>query len=189
MNPAKAETKDLEAAQIDAAVAGDVHAFGALYDRHLERVYRNVYYRVGNRPDAEDISQQVFLQAWQAIGRYKRTGAPFLAWLMTIAHNQTIAFHRRARDTYSLEIDVQDHGREGNPEAEALAGFDRAAVREAILRLKPEQQLVIIMRFIEHLSYADVAASIQKTEGNVRTIQYRALLELRRLLSAHMRSQ
>lgn len=185
MNPAGAEER--EAVHVDAAVRGDVNAFAALYDRHLERVYRHVYYRVGRPQDAEDITQQVFLQAWRAIGYYKRTGAPFISWLLTIAHNQIITFYRRARNTSSLEADFPDYGAGANPEAEVLAQFDRVSVRKAILRLKPEQQIVIIMRFLEHLSYSDIATSLQKTEGNIRTIQYRALLELRRLLGPQMR--
>lgn len=187
MNPAGAE--EPEAALVDAAVAGDVDAFAALYDRHLERVYRHIYYRTGNVADAEDSTQQVFLQAWRAIGRYKRTGAPFIAWLLIIAHNQVIASHRRARGAYSLVMELPSHGWGSNPEAEVLAQFDQLAVRQAILGLKPEQRTVIMMRFMEHLSYTDIAASLRKTEGNIRTIQYRALLELRRLLTPHMRSQ
>jgi hypothetical protein len=87
-----------EPALVDAAIAGDGTAFAALYDLHLDRVYRHVYYRVGNRADAEDLTQQVFLQAWRAIGRYRRTAAPFIAWLLTIAHNAIVSHYRKARE-------------------------------------------------------------------------------------------
>ena len=178
-SPAVAE-EDL----VDGAVAGDEAAFAALYDRHVDRVYRHVYYRVGNRADAEDITQQVFLQAWRAIGRYRRGGAPFLAWLLTIAHNSVISFYRRAKPARYLDLDVPATAPWSDPETAAFAEHDRQMVRRAITKLKPDQQHVITMRFLEHFDYATVAAVLGKGEGNIRVIQHRALQELRRLLAA-----
>jgi RNA polymerase sigma-70 factor (ECF subfamily) len=172
-----------EGALIAAASAGDVQAFATLYDLHVERVFRHVFYRVGNRADAEDLTQQVFLKAWQAIGRYRQTSSPFIAWLFTIAHNLVVSAHRRARDTAPLDEDVATWQRWADPEAETLAEYDRQTVRDAIMRLKPDQQQVIMLRFVEHLDYPAVAAALGKTEGNVRVIQHRALAELRRLLA------
>jgi RNA polymerase sigma-70 factor (ECF subfamily) len=176
---------DPDAALIEAAVGGDASAFAALYDRHLDRIYRHVYYRVGDRGDAEDLTQQVFLNAWRAIGRYRCTGAPFVAWLFTIAHNAVAGFYRRAKATSDLDLELEPPAtaRWTDPEAEVLAAYDRAAVRRAILRLKPEQQQVVIMRFVEGLPYAEIAAALGKGEGNVRVVQHRALHELRRLLA------
>ncbi|MDP2663068.1 MAG: sigma-70 family RNA polymerase sigma factor [Dehalococcoidia bacterium] len=145
------------------------------------------YYRVGNRPDAEDLAQQVFLNAWHAIGCYQRAGASFVAWLLTIAHNQVVTFHRRAKDVSYLEIEPVTEARWADPEGEALATHDRLAVRRGILRLKPDQQQVITMRFLEDLPYADIAAALGKTEGNIRVIQYRAIAELRRLLNSEVK--
>lgn len=173
---------------IDAACAGSTQAFAELYDRYLDRVYRHVYYRVGNRADAEDLTQQVFLQAWNAIGRFKKTGAPFVAWLMTIAHNLVVSMYRRAKDVQSLELEPETLARWASPEAETLAEFDRESVREAILRLKADQQQVVIMRFVEDIDYPAIAAAIGKSEGNVRVIQHRALQELRRLLAHKINS-
>src|SRR5436305_2441957 len=96
---------DDERAQIELAIAGDEHAFAALYDRHLDRVFRHIYYRVGNRADAEDLTQQVFLKAWQAVGRYRQTGAPFIAWLLTIAHNLVVSFYRKGKEVPLLDLD------------------------------------------------------------------------------------
>jgi RNA polymerase sigma-70 factor (ECF subfamily) len=174
---------DAEARLIDAAIAGDAEAFAALYDRYLERVYRHMYYRIGHRGNAEDLTQQLFLQAWRAIGRYRRTGAPFVAWLFTIGHNLALNFYRGHRETAPLDLDVEARARWSDPEAEALARYDRAAVRRAILRLRPDQQQVVLMRFVEDLDYPAVAAALGKTEGNVRVIQHRALGELRRMLA------
>jgi RNA polymerase sigma-70 factor (ECF subfamily) len=169
---------------VDAAISGDLQAFVALYDRYSERVYRYVYYYVGNQADAEDVTQEVFLRAWKGIGRYRRTGAKFVSWLLTIAHNTRLDAFRPGRETRELDdIDCPAPTRWSDPEAEALAESDRLAVRRGILRLKPDQQRVITMHFLEHLEYAEIAAALGKSEGNVRVIQLRALVSLRRLLA------
>ena len=179
---------DGEQALIDAAIAGDVQAFAALYDQHLGRVYRHVYYLVGRRADAEDLTQQAFLQAWRAIGRYRRTGAPFIAWLLTIADNLAASFYRRARETRSLDFDPATGDHWADPEAELLTRYDRFAVRRAILRLKPERGEAVMLRFVEGFEYSEIAAAIGKSEGNVRVILHRALADLRRLLEWEVRA-
>src|SRR3989442_9363808 len=156
--------------------------FAVLYDRHLDRVYRHLYYWVGNRADAEDLTQQVFLQAWRAIGRYKRTGASFAAWLLVIAHNAARQFHRDRKVTESLEIEPVAPTRGNDPEAEVLTRHDRIAVREAILRLRDDQRRVVMMRVLEHLHPPPVAAALGQNEGNVRVIPHPPPHELRRLL-------
>ncbi|MCL4369726.1 MAG: sigma-70 family RNA polymerase sigma factor [Chloroflexi bacterium] len=168
---------------INAAIDGDADAFAALYDQHLERVYRYVYHWVGNQGDAEDLTQQVFLRAWESVGRYRYTGASFIAWLLTIAHNLVMSFFRKAKEICLPDQPPVDGQYWADPEDETLAKYDRQAVRRAILRLKPEQQQVIVMRFVEDLCYTDIAAIIGKSQGTVRVIQYRALAELRRLLA------
>ena len=175
---------DDEGPLIDAAVQGDTAAFAALYDRHLARVYRHCYYRTSNRADAEDLAQQTFLQAWRAMPRYRRGGAPFLAWLLTISGNLAASHHRKGS---SHELPLPDslpprHDRAVDPEATALERLDYAAVRRAILELKPERQRVILLRFIEGFAVDEVAAALGKSANNIRVIQHRALDELRRKL-------
>jgi RNA polymerase sigma-70 factor (ECF subfamily) len=176
---------EAEAALVDAARAGDERAFTCLYDRYLDRVYNHLYYRTGNRDDAEDLTQQVFLQAWRALGRYRRTETPFIGWLLTIAHHTFISFYRRSKRHPHIdpeELEPIASGAWSDPETAALAQGDRMALREAILKLRPDQQQVITMRFIDQFDYAAIAAALQKHEGTVRVITHRALLELRRLL-------
>jgi RNA polymerase sigma-70 factor (ECF subfamily) len=186
--PLPSASTDDEIALVEAAIRGDSRAFAALYDRHADRVYRHVYYRVANQPDAEDLTQQVFLQAWRAIDRYQRTGAPFVAWLLTIAYHVVVSHSRRAKPTASLDLEPAATDRWADPEGETMSRFERHAVRAAILRLKPDQQQVIIMRFVEHFDHADVAAALGKSEGYVRVIQHRALSELRRMLAHEVKS-
>jgi RNA polymerase sigma-70 factor (ECF subfamily) len=164
------------------AVAGDEAAFTKLYDRYFDRVYRYVYYRLGRAPDAEDVTQRVFLQAWRALGRYRQNGNSMLAWLLTIAHNESVNSQRRAKSAHYLEFDLPETRPEADPEHMAEVRFEQARVRRAVMKLKPDQQQVITMRFLENLDTRDVAAALGKSEVNVRVIQHRALERLRKLL-------
>jgi len=169
---------------VDAAVQGDVEAFAALYDRYVDRVYRHCYYRTGHRSDAEDLTQETFLRAWRAIGRYRRTEAPFIAWLLTISDRLATSRYRKLRRLLTADVEaVPLHQRpHEDPEGTAITWLVCDEVRRAILQLRPERQQVIILRFIDGLSVAEVAAALGKSEANVSVIQHRALADLRRLL-------
>lgn len=170
-----------EAVLVDQAIEGDGDAFAALYTRHVDRIYRHCYYYMGNRTDAEDLAQQTFLQAWQAIGRYRRGKAPFQAWLLTIAGNLSISRLRLAREI-PQRGGVRDEATEDDPQ-DIVATLDSCdVVRRAVLELKPDRQQVIILRFIEGLSISEVAAALGKSENNVSVTQHRALGDLRRRL-------
>src|SRR5919198_1370392 len=92
-------------ALVGRAVAGDRAAFADLYERFLTQVYPYVYYRPDNRADAEDVTEQVFLQAWSAIDRFRWQGKPFVAWLFTLAHNLLIGGHRRKQLAHAVSLD------------------------------------------------------------------------------------
>jgi len=171
-----------EAVLVQRAIGHDAGAFGRLYDMHVDRVYRHIYYRVGNEADAEDLTQQVFLKAWQAIGRYKKTASPFIAWLMTISHNLVIDFYRTKKDKAYLEAEVLADGSASSPEQSAEAGFEQQRLRKAILQLGSDEQQVVIMRFIEGFEFGEIASLMKKKEGNVRVILHRALVKLRNML-------
>ena len=167
---------------VDAAVQGDPSAFAALYDRHLDRVYRHCYYCTGNRADAEDLTQQTFLQAWRAIRRYRRGTTPFIAWLLTISHH-VAADHFRTRHAVAAAHATPPMTEERtDPEAALTQRLVQDEVRCALLHLNPQHQQVILLRFIEEFSVAETAAALGKTENNIRVIQHRALAHLRRLL-------
>lgn len=174
-------TREDEAAMVAKAAAGDAAAFAALYDQHVRRVYRQCYYRAGNRADAEDLTQQTFLQAWQALPRYRRTGAPFLAWLLTISHNLTVSGQRKRRELTDPDLEVPANTT-SDPEIVALDHLDHDAVRQAILRLKLDRQQVILLRFIEGYEVEEIAAAMGKSANYVRVLQHRALADLRRML-------
>jgi RNA polymerase sigma-70 factor (ECF subfamily) len=171
-----------EAALVAQAISGDEKAFTELYDCYYDRVYRHVWYRVGSSQDAEDLAQQVFLQAWRALGRYRQTGTPFIAWLLTIAHNTVVSFYRRRRNARSLDEESWDWPSDEQLEMDAEVRLEHERVRQLIGRLKPEYQQVLTMRFLEDLAYKDIASALGKTEANIRVMQHRALNEVRKLL-------
>ena len=165
---------------VQQAVLGDKAAFGALYDRHVTRVYRHIYYMVGNAAEAEDLTAQAFLQAWEAIGRYQMRGAPFVSWLLRIAHNLGVSYLRSRKESTQLPETLVDHGSEGNPERATQLRLEGERVRDAIMTLREEQRKVIILRFVEDLEYREVAEILGKSVAAVRVIQHRALNALRK---------
>lgn len=169
---------------VQKAKAGDAEAFGRLYDMHVDRVYRHIYYRVSSVADTEDLTQQVFLKAWQAMTRYKKTASPFIAWLMTISHNLVVDFYRAKKNRIPLNDGVVAEDPKSSPEVMAQARFDQEKLRMAISQLHGDQQRVVLMRFIEGFSFAETADSIGKSEGATRVILHRALKKLRHILQA-----
>ncbi len=175
--------QESEDSLIARAIAHDRAAFAALYDRYVDRVYRHVRYRLSDRTEAEDVTQEVFARAWKAIPRYRRTGAPFLAWLTTIAHNLIVDSYRTHSKTISLEkAGIPEQVDEVDLEAVVDSTLNQERVRNAIVKLKRDRRRVILMRFIDGLNYREIAAAMNKSEGAVRVIQYRALRELKDIL-------
>jgi len=180
-NRFEGQTSD-EAMLVQRAIGHDAEAFGRLYDMNVDRVYRHIYYRVGNEQDAEDLTQQVFLKAWQAIDRYKKTASPFVAWLMTISHNLVVDFYRTKKDKAYLEAEILADDSASSPEGAAEASFEQQRLRRAILQLGGDEQQVVMLRLIEDFEFAEIASLLKKKEGNVRVILHRALVKLRDIL-------
>jgi RNA polymerase sigma-70 factor (ECF subfamily) len=164
-------------------VSRDPNAFGELYDRFVDRVYRYLYFRTANHPEAEDLTEQVFLKAWEAIGRYRWQGRPFLAWLYRLAHNAHIDHVRSQRPTTSLNNEARPVELPSPAAAVELARtLDADVLARALNALTPDQQQVIVMKFIEGLDNEQIAQSMDKREGAIRALQMRALMSLRRVL-------
>jgi RNA polymerase sigma-70 factor, ECF subfamily len=164
-------------------VSRDPNAFGELYDRFVERVYRYLYFRAGSHPEAEDLTEQVFLKAWEAIGRYRWQGRPFLAWLYRLARNTHIDHVRTHKPTTSLNNDERPVELASSAAAVELARtLDADLLAHALNQLTPDQQQVIVMKFMEGLDNEQIAQSMDKREGAIRALQMRALMSLRRVL-------
>jgi RNA polymerase sigma-70 factor (ECF subfamily) len=164
------------------AIARDSEAFAELYDRHVVRVYRHIYYIINDTKEAEDLTAQTFLQAWEAIGRFQPRGAPFVSWLLRIAHNLAVSHLRARKGDAQLHESLVDDRLPRNPEAAAERQADQERVREAVLRLGDDQRQVIILRFVEELDYKEVAEILGKSVAAVRVIQHRALCALRKMM-------
>lgn len=164
---------------VQRAQAGDREAFGDLYERHLDAVYRYVFYRVSDSREAEDLTETVFLKAWTALPRYRPTEFPFTAWLYRIAHNLLVDRLRSHKAQAPLDDSISDDA----PSLEAhLAQRElHTALRQAWARLDAAQQQVLALRFLSNLSHAETAQVIGCSEGAARVLQHRALAALRRL--------
>jgi RNA polymerase sigma-70 factor, ECF subfamily len=168
------------------AQGGDSDAFGELYDRYVDVVYRYIYYRVSNAPLAEDLTSETFIRALRRISSYTWQGRDFGAWLVTIARN-LIADHFKS-GRYRLELATSDlveagaDKSEDGPENEVLTAITNEALLEAVKALGAEQQECISLRFLQGMSVAETAAIMGKNEGAIKALQYRAVKSLSRLL-------
>ena len=167
---------------VDRASEGDTEAFGRIYDIYADRIYRHIYYRTGNIEDARDLTQEVFIKAWHALPKYKRTKTPFLGWLFTISHNRVIDYYRTKKDYSYLKDETVMEDSDRSPEKLAEGQFTQQEIRRAILQLPESQQQVVLMSFIEGFEYDEIAAALRKSEGNIRVIMHRALRKLREIL-------
>jgi RNA polymerase sigma-70 factor (ECF subfamily) len=163
---------------------GDREAFGDLYERYLDDVYRYVYYRVSDHQYAEDLTERVFLKAWQNMSGYQVGKAPFQAWIYRIAHNTVIDHYRTRKETLTLKENVGVPDGNVNVEAQLLFKEQSQRLAQAITRLSPAHQHVLVLRFIKGFSTKEVAQIVDRSEGAVRVLQHRALKAMRAFLTA-----
>jgi len=173
-----------EPALVDQAIQGDSRAFGELYQRTLDAIYRYVYYRVGDVNDAEDLIEQTYLKAWLALPGYKACGHPFVCWLYRIAQNLIMDYHRRKKTdaavTNDLKVDYESI--QPNLLKQVIEAEEAGRLARAIGQLTEEQQQVILLRFVERLSYMEISRILDKSEGACRMLQNRALIALNQIL-------
>ena len=174
---------DGEEKLIKSAVKGNSSAFGDLYDHYQPMIYRFIVVKVSRREEAEDITHQVFMSAWQNIGGYQHRGYPFSSWLYQIARNQVIDYYRGKKGDVSIDaIDPEQFAATASADFAIPLQLEMERVRKAMKQLKPDYEDIIILRFIEDLSLKETAAALGKTEGAVKLMQHRAMNELKKLL-------
>jgi len=177
--------REEDAALARRAGSGEAEAFGVLYDRYVDAVYRYVFYRVRNEAEAEDVTSDVFMRALRAIPKYEPRQA-FLAWLYRIARNAVIDRSRRqaSRQQVSFE-DALAHPNADqvvNPDSGLLAGSDASVVRVAMQQLTPLQQEILVLRYVEGYDTKTISKLVGKRDGTIRGIEFRALSALRALI-------
>ncbi len=178
-------SKEEDYSLVAKAMAGDYDAFGQLYSQYLDRIYRYTFFRVGDQCDAEDLTEQVFLKAWEALPGYRQYGIKFSSWLYRIAHNMVIDHHRRKKNAKPVAFEEgQGWDKKLSYDLEQVIQADEAAaLAEAIAKLPEEYQQVVLLRFVEGLKHSEVAQILNKSEGACRAIQYQALSSLNQLLA------
>jgi len=159
----------------------DPQAFGELYQRYVDRIYNYVYHRTGDHHEAEDLTARVFFQALTNIRRYANRGAPFSAWLFRIAHNLVANWHRdqSRRPVTALDQVVSFSPPKTAPDHLAEERERQSAVAEAISRLPEDRQLLLILKFGEGLSNAEIGRIMGRSEGAIKSLYHRTLLALR----------
>ena len=159
----------------------DQVAFTQLYEAHFDRIYRYVVLKIGDRTEAEDMTQQVFLNALQSIHSFKWRGFPFSAWLYRIAHNQVVDYLRKKKKQ-AIPLDESLVRSDSNPQLMAEHSVDVEQLISATQRLTRAQREVISLRFTGELPIAEVARIMGKSQGAVKALQHSAIVALRKTL-------
>lgn len=169
---------------------GDCEAFGQIYDVFIDAIYRYMYYRVKDE-EVEDLVEVVFLKAWENIGKYKKGKHSFSSWLFRIAHNLVVDFYRSKEvrgETVpldeALEETLQSYRREHKPVALAEMRFNNDILMKALGTLKKAHYDFIVLKFINQLSNEEISQIMEKSESALRVLQFRALKDLKTVLTA-----
>jgi RNA polymerase sigma-70 factor (ECF subfamily) len=158
----------------------DREAFGKLYELHIDRIYNYVYYRVGNSHDAEDLTARVFFRAIQHIGNYQNQGVPFSAWLYRIARNMLANWYRDNSKRQMISLDsIGQQQAVDNPEYTTELREDRDALLAGISRLPPDRQELLILKYVERMSNAEIGQIMERSEGAIKSLYHRTMLSLR----------
>jgi RNA polymerase sigma-70 factor (ECF subfamily) len=164
---------------------GDGEAFGKLYDRYVDTVYRFIYYRVNDRALAEDFTSETFLRALRRISTISYQGRDIGAWFVTIARNIVLDHLKSAR--HRLEVStpdsVESSDRAPSPEAAVLESMASQRLMAAVGQLGEEQRECVMLRFIQGFSVSETAQVMGKNDGAIKALQHRAVRKLAELVA------
>jgi RNA polymerase sigma-70 factor (ECF subfamily) len=163
------------------AQQNDQEAFAQLYEEYFDRIYRYITLKIGDAVEAEDLTQQVFLNSLRSISSFRWKGRPFSAWLYRIAHNQVVD-HLRKKRRSDVPLEETLVGGGDDPQRDAERRLDIEQVLAAAQKLTDAQREVISLRFTSELSIAQVAEIMGKSQGAVKALQHSGIVALRRAL-------
>ena len=170
-----------EISLLDLAISGNESAFGELYQLNIEKIYTYIFYRTGNKHDAEDLTSRVFQRAFNHITRYKKTNVPFSAWLYRIAHNLVANWYRDSKRR--KEVPIEDHGylpeKSDLPEKQIEKKQEVEGLLRMIHKLSNDRQTLILLKYVEDLSNKEIGLIMGKSEGAIKSLYHRTLNELR----------
>ncbi|MGC9399593.1 MAG: RNA polymerase sigma factor [Anaerolineae bacterium] len=179
MSPQQVDEKTL----VHKASQGDKKALGKLYEQYVDDVYRYMLYRTSNQQVAEDLTSEVFASVITSIENYEERGLPFGAWLFSIAHARLVDHWRktkpRERKTVTFSKDVEEFLIGSSPEDR----FKYQTLLESLNYLTEAEREVILLRFAVGLSNQEIAAIVPRNSNAVKSMIYRALKKLRKILS------
>ncbi len=160
----------------------DPEAFGALYERYVDKIYQYIFYRTGNRYDAEDLTAKTFYKALANLERYRYRGLPFSAWLYRIAHNLVANWHRDRKRRTGIPLDaLAMMGKDGGAAEEFVESHERLeALREAISKLPAERQELLLLKYSTELSNREIGKVMGRSEGAIKALYHRTLMALKK---------
>jgi RNA polymerase sigma-70 factor, ECF subfamily len=163
------------------ACRGNPEAFSYLYEKNITRIYNYIFYRIGSASDAEDITSRVFYRAFGHINSYVEKGVPFSAWLYRIAHNLIANWHRD--NLRRKEVPLEDHldlpQKSDQPERTLEKNQEMDLLLKGIRRISADRQQLILLKYLENLSNAEIALIMGRSEGAIKSLYHRALISLR----------
>ncbi|MFQ6035401.1 MAG: RNA polymerase sigma factor [Sedimentisphaerales bacterium] len=162
----------------------DVDALGQLYELYYEQIFRFCVYRLFNKETAEDVTSRIFLEIARRIRTFTgRTEQDFRNWLYAIAVNQTNAHIRKTSRRKQLLVEaVPSKAVSGTNSSDDLAKLDWPTLYAAILKLKPEHQTIVTLRFFENMEFEEIGRIINTRPATIRVTLHRILRKLRNYL-------
>lgn len=173
---------------VRAAQSGDTDAFGQLYDRYVDIVFRYVLFRVNDRNLAEDLTSETFLRALRRISSITYQGKDVGAWFVTIARNIVLDYVKSSRHRLEFSTaEILDSDSADDPEGEVITASIVAELLDCVRQLGDDQRECIVLRFLQGLSVSETAAAMGRNEGAVKALQHRAVRRLAKLVPDTLR--
>ncbi len=179
-----------ETALIDCIVSGQTSKFEILVGNYQQRIYTTMFGMLGNRQDAEDVTQEAFVTAFRKLDKFERR-ASFYTWLHRIAFNAAIDLQRRKKRTRNQFVSVEmidttepTDQKSDSPAAIVITKETVSQVQLALSRLDEERRNIIVLRDLQGIDYAEIATMLEIPVGTVRSRLHRARIELREILNA-----
>lgn len=175
------EMENTSESELIARAKVDKDAFGELYKTYVDRIYSYVYYRTGDPAEAEDLTAKIFMRAMKHIPNYDDRGLPFSAWLYRIARNLVANWHRDRSRRRMISLDDIAQWRAGGetPEGFTQLSENRDSLLEAVRRLPADRQELLIFKFVDQLSNAEIGDIMGRSEGAIKSLYHRTLISLR----------
>jgi len=182
----KNEAKDKEKESVEQLVErvqkGDMQAFSKLYDHFSDRIYKYFYFKT-SQEEAFDLTETLFLRVWDNVKTYRRKrGSSFTSWVYRIAHNLLVDHYRFDKASAELDADQADQRHDNSPVFLTEQSLSRKSLRSALSKLKESYREVVTLAYINGLDNLELAQVLNKSEGTLRVLKFRALKELKKIL-------